>query len=62
MEDMQLAGAPVYRLSMIAEAYATKGRNTQTHTKPVIILCRISFLTCPHLLSVQSALMSTVLL
>eukprot|EP00064_Thunnus_orientalis_P011974 superscaffoldBa00001784_g12007 len=25
MEDMQLAGAPVYRLSMIAEAYATKG-------------------------------------
>ncbi|XP_021171592.1 tetratricopeptide repeat protein 7B isoform X2 [Fundulus heteroclitus] len=25
LEDMQLAGAPVYRLSMIAEAYATKG-------------------------------------
>ncbi|XP_053289958.1 tetratricopeptide repeat protein 7B isoform X1 [Pleuronectes platessa] len=25
MDDMQLAGAPVYRLSMIAEAYATKG-------------------------------------
>nr|XP_043904092.1 tetratricopeptide repeat protein 7B isoform X1 [Solea senegalensis] len=25
MEEMQLVGAPVYRLSMIAEAYATKG-------------------------------------
>ncbi|XP_077432120.1 tetratricopeptide repeat protein 7B isoform X2 [Vanacampus margaritifer] len=25
LDDMQLAGAPVYRLSMIAEAYATKG-------------------------------------
>ncbi|XP_063765507.1 tetratricopeptide repeat protein 7B isoform X5 [Eleginops maclovinus] len=25
LEDMQLGGAPVYRLSMIAEAYATKG-------------------------------------
>uniref|UniRef100_A0A8D3AIU3 Tetratricopeptide repeat protein 7 N-terminal domain-containing protein n=1 Tax=Scophthalmus maximus TaxID=52904 RepID=A0A8D3AIU3_SCOMX len=25
LEDMQLVGAPVYRLSMIAEAYATKG-------------------------------------
>ncbi|KAE8289641.1 Tetratricopeptide repeat protein 7B [Larimichthys crocea] len=25
MDDMQLVGAPVYRLSMIAEAYATKG-------------------------------------
>ncbi|XP_034431997.1 tetratricopeptide repeat protein 7B isoform X1 [Hippoglossus hippoglossus] len=25
MDDMQLPGAPVYRLSMIAEAYATKG-------------------------------------
>ncbi|XP_053191438.1 tetratricopeptide repeat protein 7B isoform X2 [Scomber japonicus] len=25
MDDMQLGGAPVYRLSMIAEAYATKG-------------------------------------
>ncbi|XP_075879610.1 tetratricopeptide repeat protein 7B isoform X1 [Nelusetta ayraudi] len=25
MDDMQLTGAPVYRLSMIAEAYATKG-------------------------------------
>lgn len=29
MDDMQLTGAPVYRLSMIAEAYATKG--TITH-------------------------------
>ncbi|CAI5695447.1 unnamed protein product [Oreochromis niloticus] len=25
LDDMQLAGAPVYRLSMIAESYATKG-------------------------------------
>lgn len=25
LDDMQLTGAPVYRLSMIAEAYATKG-------------------------------------
>nr|XP_057946565.1 tetratricopeptide repeat protein 7B isoform X1 [Doryrhamphus excisus] len=25
LDDMQLSGAPVYRLSMIAEAYATKG-------------------------------------
>lgn len=25
LDDMQLVGAPVYRLSMIAEAYATKG-------------------------------------
>ncbi|XP_016518079.1 tetratricopeptide repeat protein 7B isoform X1 [Poecilia formosa] len=25
LDDLQLAGAPVYRLSMIAEAYATKG-------------------------------------
>uniref|UniRef100_A0A8C9YH14 Tetratricopeptide repeat protein 7B n=1 Tax=Sander lucioperca TaxID=283035 RepID=A0A8C9YH14_SANLU len=28
LDDMQLGGAPVYRLSMIAEAYATKGINT----------------------------------
>lgn len=28
LDDMQLVGAPVYRLSMIAEAYATKGTNT----------------------------------
>lgn len=28
MDDMQLTGAPVYRLSMIAEAYATKGTFT----------------------------------
>lgn len=27
LDDMQLVGAPVYRLSMIAEAYATKGTN-----------------------------------
>ena len=25
LEDMQLVGCPVYRLSIIAEAYATKG-------------------------------------
>lgn len=31
LDDMQLGGAPVYRLSMIAEAYATKGRNTHLH-------------------------------
>lgn len=28
LDDMQLVGAPVYRLSMIAEAYATKGTST----------------------------------
>lgn len=32
LDDMQLVGAPVYRLSMIAEAYATKGINMHTHT------------------------------
>lgn len=26
LDDMQLVGAPVYRLSMIAEAHATKGQ------------------------------------
>lgn len=26
LDEMQLVGAPVYRLSMIAEAYATKGK------------------------------------
>lgn len=31
LDDMQLVGAPVYKLSMIAEAYATKGTNTHTH-------------------------------
>uniref|UniRef100_A0A8C4NX51 Tetratricopeptide repeat protein 7B n=1 Tax=Dicentrarchus labrax TaxID=13489 RepID=A0A8C4NX51_DICLA len=31
LDDMQLLGAPVYRLSMIAEAYATKGINTHKH-------------------------------
>lgn len=30
LDDMQLVGAPVYRLSMIAEAYATKGTNTNS--------------------------------
>lgn len=25
LDDLQLVGIPVYRLSMIAEAYATKG-------------------------------------
>lgn len=30
LDDMQLGGAPVYRLSMIAEAYATKGTNTNS--------------------------------
>uniref|UniRef100_A0A8C4NX54 Tetratricopeptide repeat protein 7 N-terminal domain-containing protein n=1 Tax=Dicentrarchus labrax TaxID=13489 RepID=A0A8C4NX54_DICLA len=39
LDDMQLLGAPVYRLSMIAEAYATKGINTHKH--PAFI----SFLT-----------------
>lgn len=33
LDDMQLVGAPVYRLSMIAEAYATKGTHTHTHTR-----------------------------
>lgn len=27
LDDLQLVGSPVYRLSMIAEAYATKGKN-----------------------------------
>ena len=30
---MQLVGAPVYKLSMIAEAYATKGINTHAKKK-----------------------------
>lgn len=37
LDDMQLVGAPVYRLSMIAEAYATKGTNS-THLLPPFIL------------------------
>uniref|UniRef100_A0A8C6SKD4 Tetratricopeptide repeat domain 7B n=1 Tax=Neogobius melanostomus TaxID=47308 RepID=A0A8C6SKD4_9GOBI len=30
MDELQLGGAPVYRLSMIAEAYATKGKEQNT--------------------------------
>lgn len=37
MDDMQLVGAPVYRLSMIAEAYATKGMSTHSHTHTLIL-------------------------
>lgn len=37
LDDMQLVGAPVYRLSMIAEAYATKGINTLPLTHPFIL-------------------------
>uniref|UniRef100_A0A8C5N6R3 Tetratricopeptide repeat protein 7 N-terminal domain-containing protein n=1 Tax=Gouania willdenowi TaxID=441366 RepID=A0A8C5N6R3_GOUWI len=32
LDDMQLVGAPVYRLSMIAEAYATKGLCLEKNT------------------------------
>lgn len=38
MDDMQLVGAPVYRLSMIAEAYATKGNNTHPAVMGVLYL------------------------
>lgn len=35
LDDMQLVGAPVYRLSMIAEAYATKGTSTVHPSTPM---------------------------
>lgn len=31
-DEMQLSSAPIYRLAMIAEAYATKGERTRAHT------------------------------
>lgn len=42
LDDMQLVGAPVYRLSMIAEAYATKGTSTTSSLHPFLEL------PCPH--------------
>lgn len=32
LDDMQLNSAPIYRLAMIAEAYATKGECAHIHT------------------------------
>lgn len=53
MDDMQLVGAPVYRLSMIAEAYATKGTNSfilYLHLRVMAVsLCHsCSDAVCPH--------------
>lgn len=42
LDDMQLVGAPVYRLSMIAEAYATKGTST---VHPFILFLNSDVLT-----------------
>lgn len=55
LDDMQLVGAPVYRLSMIAEAYATKGTDTNSfilylHLRVMAVsLCHsYSGAVCPH--------------
>lgn len=36
LDELQLVGAPVYRLSMIAEAYATKGKRAAAFVFPSV--------------------------
>ena len=51
LDDLQLVGAPVYRLSMIAEAYATKGKNiinSLIHSIHSFVITLIVHTSCSH--------------
>lgn len=45
LDDTQLVGAPVYRLSMIAEAYATKGTTNIHSFTPFILFFSLYVIT-----------------
>uniref|UniRef100_A0A672G3H5 Tetratricopeptide repeat domain 7B n=1 Tax=Salarias fasciatus TaxID=181472 RepID=A0A672G3H5_SALFA len=63
LDDLQLVGAPVYRLSMIAEAYATKGMHAHrllSHIPLILaspvhhsILTNLCSEDCVHMVAVQ---------